>query len=157
MVLAPVPSGIAKRFCRYISQDVCPWNVRFSKELPNDSPFAPLDVLAGKDARRLARELLVMTQEEFSAAFKGSPMKRAKLRGLRRNAAVVLGNVGSEDDASVLAAALSDEEPLVAGALGRVRFPAASEAVRHHAFIEPADAVRAELEATLDALTSARR
>ena len=34
-----------------------------------------------------------MTQEQFSAAFKNSPMKRAKLRGLRRNAAVVLGNV----------------------------------------------------------------
>ena len=34
-----------------------------------------------------------MTPEEFSVAFKGSPMKRAKLRGLKRNAAVVLGNV----------------------------------------------------------------
>jgi epoxyqueuosine reductase QueG len=33
-----------------------------------------------------------MSQEEFSRAFKGSPMKRAKLRGLQRNAAVVLGN-----------------------------------------------------------------
>ena len=32
-----------------------------------------------------------MTQQEFSAAFKGSPMKRAKLHGLKRNAAVVLG------------------------------------------------------------------
>ncbi len=29
----------------------------------------------------------------FGTAFKGSPMKRAKLRGLKRNAAVVLGNV----------------------------------------------------------------
>ena len=55
-------------------------------------PFAPREVLAGKDARQLARELLAMSQEEFSAAFKGSPMKRAKLRGLKRNAAVVLGN-----------------------------------------------------------------
>jgi hypothetical protein len=35
------------------------------------------------DARRLARVLLAMTQEDFSAAFKGSPMKRAKLRGAR--------------------------------------------------------------------------
>jgi epoxyqueuosine reductase QueG len=35
-----------------------------------------------------------MTDEEFRAAFKGSPMKRAKLRGLKRNAAVVLGDVG---------------------------------------------------------------
>ena len=39
-----------------------------------------------------------MTQEEFSRAFRGSPMKRAKLRGLKRNAAVVLGNVGTADE-----------------------------------------------------------
>jgi epoxyqueuosine reductase len=40
-------------------------------------------------------------------------MKRAKLRGLKRNAAVVLGNVGTADDADVLTRALDDEEPLV--------------------------------------------
>jgi epoxyqueuosine reductase len=39
-----------------------------------------------------------MSQVEFSAAFRGSPLKRAKLRGLKRNAAVVLGNVGTTDD-----------------------------------------------------------
>ena len=75
-----------------MSQDVCPWNVRFSKELPNESPYAAREVLAAKDARQLARELLGITQAEFSAAFGGSPMKRAKLRGLKRNAAIVLGN-----------------------------------------------------------------
>ncbi|HEX7977246.1 MAG TPA: hypothetical protein VF461_01485 [Gemmatimonadaceae bacterium] len=36
-----------------------------------------------------------MSDEQFRMAFKGSPMKRAKLRGLKRNAAVVLGNMGS--------------------------------------------------------------
>jgi epoxyqueuosine reductase len=66
-----------------------------------------------------------MPQEEFSAAFKGSPMKRAKLRGLKRNAAVVLGNVGNVKDMPVLERALTDPEPLVrehaAWALGRLR------------------------------------
>ena len=75
--------------------------------------FAPRDVIAGKDARTLAREMLQMTQEEFSRAFKGSPMKRAKLRGLKRNAAVVLGNAGTSDDVDVLTQALDDSEPLV--------------------------------------------
>ena len=79
-----------------VCQDVCPWNVRFSKELPNQSPYAAREALGGKDARTLAREILGMPQPEFSAAFKGSPMKRAKLRGLKRNAAVVLGNVDSD-------------------------------------------------------------
>jgi epoxyqueuosine reductase len=54
-------------------------------------------VIAGKDAHTLARDLLEMSQEDFNRTFKGSPMKRATLRGLKRNAAVVLGNVGSEE------------------------------------------------------------
>ena len=58
----------------------------------------------------LRKGILGMTQDEFSRAFSKSPMKRAKLRGLKRNAAVVLGNVGTAEDADVLARAL-DEEP----------------------------------------------
>ena len=77
-----------------ICQDVCPWNVRFAQ--PNKVPeFAPRAVLASNDARTIAYALLAMSPDEFSAAFKGSPMKRAKLRGLKRNAAIVLGNVGT--------------------------------------------------------------
>ena len=105
-------------------QSVCPWNTRFAGKLQTPE-FAPREFLAEKDARTLARHLLGMTQEEFSAAFKGSPMKRAKLRGLKRNAAVVLGNVGDPEDADVLTCALDDEEPLVREharwALGRPR------------------------------------
>ena len=96
-----------------VCQDVCPWNLRFSQELPEESSFAPREVLAGKDARQLASELLAASREEFSPAFRGSPMKRAKLRGLKRNAAVVLGNVGTPEDADVLTRALDDDEPLV--------------------------------------------
>jgi epoxyqueuosine reductase len=86
--------------------------VRFARYAPYESPFQPRAAIAGKDARTLARDLLAMTQEQFSAAFKNSPMKRAKLRGLKRNAAVVLGNVGDALDADVLTRAL-DAEPLV--------------------------------------------
>ena len=96
-----------------ICQDVCPWNVRFSNALPDDSPFRARAALAGADARTLARELLSMSQEEFTASFKNSPMKRAKLRGLKRNAAVVLGNAGTCEDLDVLHHALEDDEPLV--------------------------------------------
>jgi epoxyqueuosine reductase len=95
-----------------ICQEVCPWNLRFAREL-KEPAFAAREAIAGKDARTLAREILAMTDEEFRVAFKGSPMKRAKLRGLKRNAAVVLGNVGAGDDVDVLTRALADEEPLV--------------------------------------------
>ena len=95
-----------------ICQSCCPWNIRFAQELQVPE-FAPREVIAGKDARALARALLVMTQEEFRVGLKGSPMKRAKLRGLKRNAAVVLGNVGNAEDVDVLGSALRDGEPLV--------------------------------------------
>jgi epoxyqueuosine reductase len=76
-----------------ICQDVCPWNEKFSHALPAGSPFAPREAL-GADARTLARAWLRTTAEEFAETFRGSPMKRAKLSGLQRNAAVVLGHSG---------------------------------------------------------------
>jgi epoxyqueuosine reductase len=81
-----------------VCQEVCPWNVKFSRDA-TESGFAAREVIAGKDALALAADLLAMEQAEFSAAFRKSPVKRAKLKGLQRNAAVVLGNgdgVGTE-------------------------------------------------------------
>jgi epoxyqueuosine reductase len=76
-----------------VCQDVCPWNQRFASALPENSPYAARAALANKDAPTLAHELLEMSAEDYARAFAGSPMKRAKLSGLRRNAAVVVGNV----------------------------------------------------------------
>jgi len=70
---------------------VCPWNVKFAQALPAGSPYAARPVLAGKDAPKLAGEILAMDEEAYRAAFRGSKMKRAKLAGLQRNARVVLG------------------------------------------------------------------
>ena len=95
-----------------ICQDVCPWNVRFARDF-REPAFAPRPAVRGKNARTLAREILAMDDEAFRAAFKGSPMKRAKLRGLKRNAAVVLGNAGAADDVALLTRCLEDPEPLV--------------------------------------------
>ena len=75
-----------------------------------------------------------MTREEFSARFKGSPIKRAKRRGLLRNVAVALGNRNSPEAVPALAVALNGEEPLVRGhaawALGRSGTEAARQAPR---------------------------
>lgn len=95
-----------------VCQQVCPWNVRFATALDHPA-FAPRASLGEKDARSLALDLLAMSDDDFAVAFKGSPMKRAKLRGLKRNAAVVLGNVGTSEDVPSLVGALSDSEPLV--------------------------------------------
>ena len=91
-----------KRVCRHICQDVCPWNVKFARKLAEDSPFQPRAALAGKDVRQLAREILGMDVDAYRAAFKGSAMRRAKLPAMKRNAAVVLRNVGTLDDVDLL-------------------------------------------------------
>jgi epoxyqueuosine reductase len=62
-------------------------------------------------ARRRAHCSMSVT--EFRQQFKGSPMKRAKRRGLARNAAVALGNVGTASDVPLLQEALQHDEPLV--------------------------------------------
>ena len=74
---------------------MCPWNQKFSLPLTDGSPFAAREFIAGKDALTLATDILALNQDAFSAAFRKSPMKRAKLPGLQRNAAVVLENASS--------------------------------------------------------------
>jgi epoxyqueuosine reductase len=90
----PLARAISKRLYRHISQAVCPWNRKFSQELADDSPFKAREFIAVKNAATLATDILALDQAAYSAAFRKSPMKRAKLAGLRRNAAVVLGNGG---------------------------------------------------------------
>ena len=96
-----------------ICQEVCPWNARFSRELSEDR-FRPREAIGSKDVRALSAEFLRMDDESFRSAFRGSPMKRAKLRGLKRNAAIALGNVGAGDDLPVLRDARASSDPLVA-------------------------------------------
>jgi epoxyqueuosine reductase len=76
-----------------ICQDVCPYNVKFAREL-REPAFAARAAIRDKTAETLARDLLAIGDEEFRTAFSKSPMKRAKRRGLARNAAVVLANSG---------------------------------------------------------------
>jgi epoxyqueuosine reductase len=75
-----------------ICQDICPYNIKFARQL-REPAFASRDAIRDKDPETLARDLVAMGDEEFRSAFRGSPMKRARRRGLARNAAVVLGNI----------------------------------------------------------------
>jgi epoxyqueuosine reductase len=130
-----------------ICQEVCPWN-RFSEPTRDEALLAR----EGLDGPSLL-EWMGMSQEEFSRRFKGSPIKRAKRRGLLRNVAVALGNWGSPEAVPALAAALNDEEPLVRGhaawALGRIGTPEAVEALRGRAEVEEDAWVREEIEMAL--------
>ena len=55
------------------------------------------EFIPGKDAATLATDILALNQVTFSAAFRKSPMKRAKLAWLRRNAGVVRTNIGTAE------------------------------------------------------------
>ena len=102
-----------------ICQEVCPWNRRFAR--PTAEPaFQP-----GPDAIAPALlDLIVLDDPGFRQRFRGSPVKRAKRRGLLRNVAVALGNWGHAAALPALVRALGDSEPLIRGhaawALGRV-------------------------------------
>jgi epoxyqueuosine reductase len=109
MVRLPVLSGISKWFCRQTSQDVCPWNVRFSRDV-TEPGLRPRADRVDPDAA----ELLALSDHEWRARFGGSAMTRAKRRGLARNAAVALGNRRDPLTIPALeAAARDDPEPVV--------------------------------------------
>jgi epoxyqueuosine reductase len=82
-----------------ICQDVCPYNIKFAREL-REPAFVARDAIRDKSAETLARELVTMSEEDFRSTFRHSPMKRAKGRGLARNAAVVLENIARRDAAN---------------------------------------------------------
>ena len=99
-----------------VCQEVCPWNVSFTTAL-REATFRPremfLDAGSREGTRALAREILMMDAADYAAAFKGSAIKRAKLWMLKRNACVVLGNVGTAEDLAVLEAMLTHQHEVV--------------------------------------------
>jgi len=92
-----------------ICQIVCPWN-KPAKQSPSIlEALLPREELTDID---LVDEM-GLNQEDFSARFKGSPIKRTKRRGYLRNVAIALGNRGDKDALPSLKKALEDDEPLV--------------------------------------------
>ena len=91
-----------------ICQDVCPWN----RKAPATSAtaFQPRDGLMNPALAWLAE----MTEEEFRIKFRGSPIRRTKRSGLRRNVAIAMGNSGNSDFIPLVKNLADDEDPVVA-------------------------------------------
>jgi epoxyqueuosine reductase len=91
-----------------ICQDVCPWN----RKAPATTllEFQPREGLMNPALEWLAE----MNAEEFREKFRGSPVRRAKRSGLRRNAVVAMGNSGDRRFAASLAKLAQDEDLIVA-------------------------------------------
>jgi epoxyqueuosine reductase len=91
-----------------ICQDVCPWN----RKAPATSAeeFEAREGLVNPALDWLAE----MRQEEFRAVFRGSPVRRATLSGLRRNAVIAMGNSGDKKFVPTLKKLCEDSDTVVA-------------------------------------------
>jgi epoxyqueuosine reductase len=130
-----------------VCQEVCPWN-----EQPAGAVHPELELPAERAELTLSR-LLGLPREEYVERFRGSPMKRAKLEGLQRNAAVAMGNRLEPRYVAPLTKALREGEPLVRGhaawALGRIGGEEAWRALMAALTVEEDGEVRREIEAAL--------
>lgn len=91
-----------------ICQDVCPWNRK--APATKAAEFQPRAGLVNPPLEWLAE----MSEEEFRNTFRGSPVRRAKRSGLRRNAVIAMGNSGEGKFLPLLEKLRSDEDDVVA-------------------------------------------
>lgn len=153
----PIPHDLRQLMGNHIygcdvCQEVCPWNQRWG-QFTSEPAFAPRSA----NVAPALLDLISMTDEEFRARFKGSPIKRTKRRGLLRNVAIALGNWGDPQAIPGLIGALNDHEPLIRGhaawALGRIGGAEAIRSLIERGAIEDDSWVGEEIDL---ALTEAR-
>jgi epoxyqueuosine reductase len=131
-----------------ICQEVCPYNQQDGTGRAPEAFSVPqvrrsLDLVG----------LLALDRTAYLELFRGSSMKRARLDGLRRNAAVALGNRRRAEDVAPLVEALTDADALVrrhaAWALGRIGGDAARRGLFEALRGERDDAVSDEIRGAL--------
>lgn len=90
-----------------ICQDVCPWN----RKAPVTSvpEFQPREGLVNPALEWLAE----ITAEEFRQRFRGSPIRRAKRGGIRRNAVIAMGNSGDPRFVPVLEKLAAEDDEVL--------------------------------------------
>ena len=93
-----------------ICQDVCPWN---KKARASDKPeFQAREGLVNPALAWLAE----ISEEEFREKFRGSPVKRTKRLGLRRNALIAIGNSGDRSLIPIAERNSLDPDPVISEA-----------------------------------------
>lgn len=131
-----------------LCQDVCPWNRKAPQS--DEVAFQPQPDLQPADCVAI----LQMNREQFQQRFSRSPLGRPGFDGLRRNAAIVLGNRGDRLAIPALIQALQDGSALVrqsvAWSLGQLSGAESQAALLARLEIETDPAVRDELRDALD-------
>lgn len=99
-----------------VCQEVCPWNRKPTRAAMSAGGGPNTDWLLEPDSPRGRMELaslFSLDEEAFRERFRKSPMWRTRRRGLLRNAAIVLGNIGGSESLDALAVARRDPEAIV--------------------------------------------
>ena len=91
-----------------ICQDVCPWNRKAPVTAAPE--FQPRPGLVNPALEWLAE----MRADEFRQVFRNSPVRRAKLSGLRRNAVIAMANSGDQKFLPTLQSLSEDSDPVIA-------------------------------------------
>ena len=109
----PIPEDLRAGMGRHvfgcdICQDVCPWNRK--APVTTAAEFEPRTGLVNPALAWLA----AMSVEGFRAAFRQSPIRRAKRAGIRRNVAIAMGNSGNSEFLPALDGLACDEDESVA-------------------------------------------
>jgi epoxyqueuosine reductase len=116
----PIPEELRPGIGRHvfgcdICQDVCPWNRKAPAS--DAAEFDPRPGLVNPALAWLAE----MTDQDFRDVFRGSPIRRTKRSGLRRNVALAMGNSGNPDFLPELDRLSDDHDPAVAEAANWAR------------------------------------
>jgi epoxyqueuosine reductase len=128
----PIPEPLRVGLGRHvfgcdICQDVCPWNRK--APVTSAAEFQPREGLVDPALEWLAE----MDDAGFREVFRGSPIRRAKRQGLRRNAALAMGNSGEARFLPVLHKMEDEADPVVAEAASwaaaKIRSKAATDSV----------------------------
>jgi epoxyqueuosine reductase len=105
----PLRQGMGRHvFGCDICQDVCPWNRK--APVTQTKEFHAREGLVNPALEWLAG----MGPEEFRTKFRGSPVRRTKLSGLRRNAVIAMGNSGDAKFVPTLKKLVEDPDQTVA-------------------------------------------
>jgi epoxyqueuosine reductase len=91
-----------------ICQDVCPWNRKAPASSAPEFQARPGLVNPALDW------LAQMSEEEFRTTFRGSPIRRTKRSGIRRNVAIAMGNSGNQAFLPLLTRMATDQDEAVA-------------------------------------------
>ncbi len=93
-----------------ICQDVCPWNTR-ARRKPERATADPELLVREPLVNPQLSTLAALSEPEWEALFFGSPVKRARFAGFRRNLAIAMGNSGDQSALPQLGRWASAEEP----------------------------------------------